>query len=307
MRIHQYGDVSVIRHDEVPRPAPGDGAVVLRVAATSFNPSELGLRRGLLRSVFPLELPYTLGGDVAGTVTELGTGVRVLAVGDRVIGWLDGGAAADYAIAAPEALVAAPTAIPLAHAAAIPIAGVTAWQAVFEHAGIMPGQRVLINGAGSVGRFAIQLARHAGAHVIAAARPRSAETVRQLGAEQTVDRTGTDLADALDEPVDALLNFAVINAAQLATLVPLIRPGGVLVSATTEVTQLTAPRITAVRFMVRNDTEHLTALVKLVDAGTLRVDVAASRPLAELPAVHRDAEAGRLAGKTILLPGSSPA
>src|SRR4051812_5748083 len=74
MRIHRYGDVSVIRHDEVPRPAPGDGEVVLRVTATSFNPSEVGLRRGLLRSVLPLDLPYTLGSDVAGTVTELGTG-----------------------------------------------------------------------------------------------------------------------------------------------------------------------------------------------------------------------------------------
>lgn len=303
MRIHGYGDVSVIRQDDVPRPVPGDGEVLLRVVATSFNPSELGLRRGLLRSVFPLDLPYTLGSDVAGTVTELGSGVHTLAVGDRVIGRLDGGAAAGYAIAVPQVLVAAPTAIPLAHAAAIPIAGVTAWQAVFEHASLTPGQRVLVNGTGSVGRFAVQLARHAGAHVIATAGPGSAETVRGLGADQVVDHTSTALADALGEPVDALLNFAAIDASQLAALVPLIRPGGVLVSATVEVEQLTAPQIRAVRFVVRNDTGHLTAMVQLVDAGAVRVDIAASRPLAELPSVHRDAEAGLLPGKTILLPG----
>jgi NADPH:quinone reductase-like Zn-dependent oxidoreductase len=307
MRIHRYGEVSVIREDEIPRPVPGDGEVVLRVAATSFNPSEAGLRRGLLRSVFPLDLPYTIGSDVAGTVTEVGKGVHELAAGDRVIGRLDGGAAAEYAVAASEVLVAAPATIPLAHAAAIPIAGVTAWQAVFEHAGITSGQRVLINGTGSVGRFAIQLAAHAGAQVIATAGARGAQTARQLGADQIVDHTRTALADALDEPVDALLNFAAIDTSRLAALVPLIRPGGVLVSATVEVTQLTASPVRAVRFVVRNDTGHLTALVKLVDAGSLRVGIAESRPLAELSSVHRDAEAGRLRGKTILVPGTLPA
>jgi NADPH:quinone reductase-like Zn-dependent oxidoreductase len=262
MRMHRYGDVSVIRQDEIPRPVPGEGEVVLRVAATSFNPSEVGLRRGLLHSVAPLDLPYTLGSDVAGTVTALGKGVHPLAVGDRVIGRLDGGAAAEYAIAATEVLVAAPTAIPLAHAAAIPIAGVTAWQAVFEHAGITSGQRVLINGAGGVGRFAIQLARYAGAHVIATASPRNAETARQLGADQIIDHTRTALADALDEPVDALLNLAAIDTLRLAAMAALIRPGGVLVSATVKVEQLTS-HVQAVRFVVRNDTGHLTALVKL--------------------------------------------
>ena len=302
MRIHRYGDASVIRQDEIPRPVPGDGAVVLRVAATSFNPSEVGLRRGLLRSVFPLDLPYTLGGDVAGTVAEVGDGVHTLAVGDRVIGRLDGGAAAEYAVAAADVLVAAPAAIPLEHAAAIPIAGVTAWQAVFEHARITSGQRVLINGTGSVGRFAVQLARHAGAHVIAAG-THGAEAARQLGADQIVDHSRTALADALDEPVDVLLNFAVIDPSRLAAMAPLIRPGGVLVSATVEVTQITAAPVRAVRFVVRNDTAHLAALVKLVDAGAVRVDVAESRPLAELASVHREAEAGRLRGKTVLVPG----
>jgi NADPH:quinone reductase-like Zn-dependent oxidoreductase len=307
MRIHRYGDASVIRPDEIPRPVPGDGVVVIRVAATSFNPSEVGLRRGLLRSVFPLDLPYTIGSDVAGTVAEVGQGVHGLAVGDRVIGRLDGGAAAEYAVAAPEVLVAAPAAIPLAHAAAIPIAGVTAWQAVFEHAGITPGQRVLIVGTGSVGRFAIQLAGYAGAHVIATAGARGAQTARQLGADQIVDHTRTALADALDGPVDAVLTLAPIDPAQLAAMAPLIRPGGVLVSATVEVTQLAASPIRAVRFVVRNDTGHLAALAKLVDAGALRVEIAGSRPLAELAAVHREAEAGHLRGKTILVPGGLPA
>src|ERR1017187_2676336 len=158
MRIHQYGGASVICDDDIPPPLPRHGEVLIQVAATSFNPSDIGLRRGLLRSVFPLELPFTLGADVAGTVTEAGTGASPPAGGGRVIGRLDGGgAAAEYVTAAASTLVAAPSAIPLAHAAAIPVAGVTAWQAVFEHAGVTPGQRVLVNGAGGgIGGFAVQ-------------------------------------------------------------------------------------------------------------------------------------------------------
>lgn len=304
MRIHRYGVASVIRAEEVPRPAPSRGEVLIQVAATSFNPSDIGLRRGLLRSVFPLDLPYTLGGDVAGTIVELGDSVHTLAVGDRVIGRLDtGGAAAKYVTAAAGTVVAAPTAIPLPDAAAIPIAGVTAWQAVFEHAGVTSGQRVLVNGAGGgVGGFAVQLAKHAGAHVIATASPRSTDVVRRLGADQIIDYTATPLADALDGPVDVILNFVVVSARHAATLMSLVRPGGGVVSATVALTAPAGSAVTAVRFVARNDTSHLAALVKLVDAGAVRVDIAASRPITDLTSVHRDAEASRTRGKTILVP-----
>ncbi|KXK60390.1 NADPH:quinone reductase [Micromonospora rosaria] len=307
IRIHQYGDASVIAEDDVPRPVPGRGDVLIQVAATSFNPSDIGLRRGLLRSVLPLNLPYTLGGDVAGTVVALGDGVDTLAVGDRVIGRLDtGGAAAEYVTAAADTVVAAPTTVPLPHAAAIPIAGVTAWQAVFEHAGITPGQRVLVNGAGGgVGGFAVQLAKHAGAHVIATASPRSTDVVRQLGADEVVDYTATPLGAALDDPVDVILNLVVVSARHAATLMSLVRPGGVVVSATVALDAPAGSPVTAVRFVARNDTGHLAALVELVDAGAVRVDIAASRPLTDLASVHRDAESGHVRGKTILVPSGS--
>ncbi|MEU4534463.1 NADP-dependent oxidoreductase [Streptosporangium sp. NPDC023825] len=304
IRIHRYGDASVIRHDDIPRPVPGPGEVLIGVAATSFNPSDIGLRRGMLRSVFPIALPYTLGGEAAGTVVEVGDGVHTLAVGDRVIGRLDGGgAAAEYAVAAADTLVAAPTAVPLAHAAAIPIAGLTAWQAVFEHAGITSGQRVLVSGAGGgVGGFAVQLAKYAGAHVIATAGPRSTEAVRRFGADQIVDYTATPVAGALGEPVDAVLNLVAVDAGQVAPLVSLVRPGGVVVSITVPVEAPADSRVTATHFVARNDTSHLAALVKLVDAGTVHVDVSASRPLTDLASVHRDAESGRTRGKIILVP-----
>ncbi|HEX8628422.1 MAG TPA: NADP-dependent oxidoreductase [Catenuloplanes sp.] len=304
MRIHQYGDASVIRDDDVPRPVPGPGEVLIEVAGTSFNPSEIGLRRGLLRGFFPLELPHTLGGEVAGTVVEVGAGVATLTTGHRVVGRVDrGGAAAEYVAAPADTLVTAPTAIPLAHAAALPIAGLTAWQAVFEHANLRPGQRVLVNGAGGgVGGFTVQLARYAGAQVVATASPRSADTVRRQGADHVIDYTTTLLADALDEPVDAILHLIGGSAHEAVTLLPLLRPGGVLVSATVPVEVPAASPVRAVRFVARNDTDQLTTLVKLVDAGDVQVDVTASRAMSELADLHRDAEAGRTRGKVILVP-----
>lgn len=301
--MHEYGDASVLRHEDVPRPVPGPDEVLIHVAATSFNPSEIGLRSGLLRSAFPLNLPHTLGWDVAGTVVQVGDHVRTLTAGEQVIGLLDSGAAAEYAAAAADTLVAAPTSIPLAHAAAIPVAGLTAWQAVFEHARITPGQRVLINGAGGgVGGFAVQLAKHAGAHVIATASPRSTAAVRHLGADQIIDYTAAPIGDGLDGPVDTVLNLAAISPQHTATLVGLVRPGGVLLSITTPVSPPAGVPMRAMHFVARNDTSQLAALVKLVDAGTVRIDVAATRPLADLPAVHRDAESNHTRGKIIIVP-----
>ncbi|WP_374628606.1 NADP-dependent oxidoreductase [Frankia sp. AgPm24] len=303
MRIHGYGDAAVIRRDDIPPPVPGPGEVLIQVAATSFNPSEIGVRSGMLRSLFPLDLPHTLGWDVAGTVVEVGSRVRTPAVGDQVVGLLAGGAAAEYVSAAADALVPAPTSIPLAHAAALPVAGITAWQAVFEHGRVAPGQRVLINGAGGgIGGFAIQLAKHAGAHVIATASPRSTAAVQRLAADQIIDYTARFIADGLDRPVDVVLNLVALSPPQAATLVPLVRRGGVLVSVTTPIEPPTGVPVTATHFVARNDTSQLAALVKLVDAGAVRADIAATRPFADLASVHREAEANRTRSKIIIIP-----
>jgi NADPH:quinone reductase-like Zn-dependent oxidoreductase len=300
-RIHAYD--SVISLDEVARPVPAPDEVLLQVAATSFNPTEVALCAGVLRDMFPLELPYTLGWDVAGTVVEVGAEVRTLSVGDRVIGFLDGGAAAEYVTAPAGQFVAAPATIPLAHAAALPLAGLTAWQTVFEHARVGQGQRVLVNGAGGgIGGFAVQLAKHAGAYVIATASPRSAATVRQFGADALVDYTVTDVADALDAPVDAVLNVVGFSTEQAAAVIRRVKPGGVIISVSVPVDLPADARITASSMVARNDVRDLAELVALVNAGVVAVDVTASCPLADVGQVHAQSREGRVRGKVILTP-----
>ncbi|GLY43972.1 NADPH:quinone reductase [Amycolatopsis sp. NBRC 101858] len=305
VRFHEYGEPGVLRYEDVERPAPGAGEVRIRVAATSFNSVDGNIRGGFMQGPIPVVLPHTPGIDVAGTVDALGEGVDGVEAGEDVIGFLpmDGdGAAAEYVIAPAGILAKAPKSVPLPDAAALPVVGLTAWQALFDHGKLEAGQRVLVNGAGgAVGGYAVQLAKRAGAHVIATASPRSGEAVKSAGADEVIDHTTTRVTDAVTEPVDVVLNLAPVDPAALVTLV---RPGGVVVNTTV---WMPAPAdeergVRGVDLFVRSDAGQLAQLVGLIDGGELRVDVARRVPLAELPAVHAEAAAGTLAGKVVVLP-----
>ncbi|WP_405092266.1 NADP-dependent oxidoreductase [Micromonospora sp. NBC_01392] len=308
VRFHEYGDPSVLRLEDAAQPVPGAGQVRIRVAATSFNPVDGNIRAGFMQGPIPVTLPHTPGFDVAGTVDTLGEGVDGFRPGDQVIGFLpmtEAGASAEYVVAPAEALTSAPARIPLTDAAALPAVGLTAWQALFDHAKLTTGQRVLVNGAaGAVGRYAVQLAHHAGAHVVAVAGPRSSAAVTSAGADEVVDHTTTEVTTAVTEPVDVVLNLAPVDPARLADLLTVIRPGGVLVNTTV---WMPAPAdeerdVRGVDLFVRSDADQLAHLVSLVDRGELHVDVARRVPLAELPALHADAAAGALpSGKTIVV------
>ena len=145
VRFHEFGDADVLRYEDVDEPTPGPAEVRVRVAATSFNSVDGNIRAGLMQGPIPVTLPHTPGLDVAGTIDSLGDGVSHLATGDAVVGFLPmvaDGASAEYALAPAEILTAAPSRIPLLEAAALPLVGLTAWQAVFEHAQVAAGQRV---------------------------------------------------------------------------------------------------------------------------------------------------------------------
>lgn len=299
IRFHQYGDATAMRLDEVEQPTPGFGQVLVKVAGTSFNPVDATIRAGHLRQVFPVGLPHTPGIDVAGTVAALGEGVTGLRVGMQVIGLLPmtaDGAAAEYVLSPAEALAPAPTTVPLADAAALPATGLTAWQALFEHADVQPGQVVLVNGAGgAVGGFAVQLAVRAGATVVATAGEHNAERVRGYGAQVT----GRD-AGGLTGSFDTVLNFAPVAPADMATLAGLIRDGGALVTTTTPGPQDDPRGVRSISVFVHPDAGRLAALAEQVDAGELHLHVAARVALAELPAVHARSDAGTLTGKTVI-------
>jgi NADPH:quinone reductase-like Zn-dependent oxidoreductase len=308
IRFHEYGGPDVLRYEDVEQPAPGAGEVRMRVAASAFNPVDNTIRAGYLRDAIPVSLPHIPGYDVAGIVDALGDGVEGFAIGDEVIGFLPmttNGAAAEFVVAPAETLVPAPRTIPLSDAAALPSVGLTAWQALFDDAGLKEGQRILISGAGgTVGGYAVQLAKRAGAHVIATVSPRSSESVAAAGADEVIDHTKTEVTTAVGEPVDVLLNLAPIDPEEFKALVALIRPGGVVVSTTA---WMPAPAdeergVRAVDVFVRSDVEQLSRIVELVDRGELRIDVARRVPLDDLPAIHAQANAGTLRGKVVVVP-----
>ena len=307
VRYHSYDDSDVLVYEEADRPVAGPGQVVVQVAGTSFNPVDAAIRAGLLQQVFPVVLPHVPNFDVAGVIAEVGEGVSGWSVGDAVVAFLPmtaPGAAAEYVAAPAEALAAAPRTGELADAAALPSAGLAAWQSLFDHAGLKAGQRVLINGAGgAVGGYAVQLAAQAGATVTATASARSLDRIRSYRADRIVDHTATPVVRAVaGQRFDVVLNLVLTSPEEAAQLVGLVADGGAFVSTTTPGPEDAGRGVRTVRVFARSDASQLAKLVARVDAGVVQIEVAERRPLTDLAAVHDQAAAGRLAGKTILTP-----
>ena len=308
VRYHRYGGSEVLRYEDAPRPVPGPTQVLVKVAATSFNPVDAGIRGGYLAQVYQVSFPHVPGVDVAGTIAEIGEGVTGWNIGDAVVAFLPldaDGAAAEFAVVPVESLAAAPTSVPLADAAALPEPALTAWQSLFEIAGLTGGQSVLINGAtGAVGGYAIQLAKQAGAVVTATAKARDAERLRDLGAAHIVDyidytRSPIELEGA---PFDVVLNLVSTTDEQTEALLRVVADGGFHVGTMVFGPQNPERGVRTQRVFVRSDAAQLAGLVSRVDAGQLRIDITERRPLDQAATVHDDSDAGRLHGKTILIP-----
>lgn len=307
VRFHDYGGSEALVHEETDRPVPAEGEVVVQVAGTSFNFLDVAIRVGILKATLPLALPHTPGVDMSGLVTDIGAGVTGWNVGDAVVAFLPAdrpGAAAEYTAAPVELLASAPAGVPLPDASALPVAGLTALQSLREYADLQAGQRLLINGAGGgVGGYAIQLAKAIGAEVTATASPRSADRVRQRGADRIVDYTVAPVLEALaGQRFDAVLHLVRNTPEETAALVDLVADGGVLVSTTTPGPESPGRGVRVEQVHVRSDSVQLAELIALVESGRLTIDVAERRPLTEIAAVHDQAMAGRLPGKTVLVP-----
>ncbi|MEV1048033.1 NADP-dependent oxidoreductase [Streptomyces sp. NPDC049916] len=306
VRFHEFGSSEVLRYEDVDRPVPGPGQVLVRVAATSFNPVDDHIRAGALTGVIPITLPYVSGIDLAGTVEELGADVTVFQAGDSVVAMLpldSAGGAAEYVAVPAESLAAAPRTVELADAAALPLTGLAAWQTAFELAELRSGQSVLVNGAGGgVGSLVVQLAVDAGAKVTAVDAEQHAERLRGYGAHRVLGPL--DLAAgaaAAGGPFDVVVNHVRVSADELAQLTAYVADGGVAASTAGPVPEDPARGVRSANLFVRPDGRQLAELVGKVDAGAVRIHVSAYRTVADLAAVHAEAGAGRLSGKTVVL------
>ncbi|MEU3281398.1 NADP-dependent oxidoreductase [Streptomyces antibioticus] len=292
----RYGDESVLDLTERPAPAPADGEILVEVKAAGVNPVDWKHREGAVRNDRPF--PLGMGWDVAGVVRSTVPGGP--AVGGAVYGMLPlpyGGAYQELAVLPASAVAPKPARLSYAEAAAVPLAALTAWQAL-EAAGARAGQRVLVHaGAGGVGHFAVQFARHLGAHVTATASARNLDFVRRLGADEPVDRATTDLAAA--DPFDIVLD-TVGGPVQHASW-RLLRPGGSLITLPEPVDEAhRLPGIAARRVIVTPDGQVLRRIGALIDAGVVDVEVQAVFPLEKAAQAHRVSSTGRVRGKLAL-------
>ncbi|MEV6520777.1 NADP-dependent oxidoreductase [Longispora sp. NPDC051575] len=295
---------------ELPVPEAGPGQVLVRIHAAGLNPFDWQVGDGALRDALPHRFPLVLGMEGAGEVAALGADVIGFAVGDRVFGEFlrvksGGGSYGEYAVADAGALARIPDAVSYTDAAVLAVAGTTALNLV-EGTHVAPGQTVLIVGAtGGVGTFATQLAAARGAHVIATARPDAAESMRALGAEETVDHTAGPVAERVlaryPHGVDVLIDVASDKAA-LVAVAAAVRWGGAVGVSTwaADPEALAARDIRAFNLDNRPTAEVLARVADDVAAGRLRVTVDGTVPLAEAPAALARSRAGRARGKTVI-------
>ena len=293
--IHETGGPDVLRYEEVERPEPGDGEVLVKVRAASVNPIDWKYRRGIAEK----QLPAVLGNDVSGTVEV--SRAEGFAEGDDVFGFAASGGYAEFATAPATLVAKKPAGLSHEQAAAIPVAGLTAWQALFDRGGLERGQTALIAGAaGGVGHFAVQFAKKvSGARAIGIGSSRNRDFVLGLGADEYVDYTQQDIAEAVTG-VDVALDTVGGDTTQ--SLVPTLREGGILVTIAnappTETAQARGAR--AELLVMSPNSEQLARIADLVAAGDVRVELAEVLPLTEVQRAHELSESGHTRGKIVL-------
>jgi NADPH:quinone reductase-like Zn-dependent oxidoreductase len=286
-RILRFGPPGVIVNDNLPQPAPAGGQLLVRVKAAGVGPWDALIREG--KSALHQPLPIILGSDLAGVVEAVGPGVSEFKPGDEVYGATNAeftGAYAEYALASAKMMACKPKTLSYIEAASAPVVAVTAWQMLFDYARATAGQTVLIHGAaGNVGAYAVQLASHAGLHVIATAGPGDVEYVRSLGAEKVVNYRTTRFEDGLSS-VDVVLDMVGGETRERSFSV--LKPGGILVSVVSPIPEATSQRygVRAVFFYVEVTTARLDRITELFESGDLVPHVGTVLPLQEARRAH---------------------
>lgn len=301
LRIHRFGGPKVLQLDDLPVPEPGPGEVRVRVAAASLNPVDYKMRRGGYARLPESALPVTLGRDLSGVVEAVGPNVHHVVPGEPVmahIGW-DRGAQADYAIVKPGEFAPKPETLTLVDAGSLPLAAMTAWQGLFDHGGLKPGERVLIHGgSGGVGYLAVQFARAHGAQVLATASQENLGWMHELGADVAIDYA-SDVAKAAGE-VDMILDLVGGEVRERAWA--MLKPDGRLVSAPSGGDLEAEGRAHGRRgigYMAHPDADQLAAVGRMADEGKLYVMVDRTFRLQDAAAAHHSLEDGHPRGKVV--------
>lgn len=311
MVIDAFGGPENLHLAEIPAPQAGAGEVLVGVACAGLNPVDWKVCEGRFAHDFPHAFPLVVGRDVAGTVDALGAGVTSFAPGDRVWGMGQGprgaqaGSFAERVALPADQLAPMPAALDFASAASVPLAALTAWQALFDAAGLAAGQTVLVQaGAGGVGGFAVQLARHAGARVIATAGARNHDYVRGLGAETVIDYAREDFVGAVSRLVPGGVDVALstVYGETHRRCYEAVRRGGFVVSITGGPDDDLAARhgVRQARITCAADGRELEAITSLFDAGALVAPAITVRPLAALPDAFRESIGGHVRGKIVI-------
>ena len=300
MRIHRFGDSKALEADNVEPSLPDAAQVLVSVRAASINPVDFKIRSGKYPSVKEDRLPYTLGRDVCGIIEKCGAQADLFKVGDEVFGMvgIGGGGYAEEVVLDQKSIARKPPNLDAAHAAAIPLAGQTAWQGLFRHGGLKAGQSVLIHGgSGGVGHFAIQFAKAKGARVLTTVSTANVAFAKSLGADVVIDyktQRFEDHASNLD------MVFDLIDGETRERSWKLLKRGGILVSTLTEPSQEKARElgVRALRYTVEADGRELAEIAELVVAGRVRPRVEKTYPLEEaslaLTAVEREHPVGKV-------------
>ena len=303
IRIHEYGGPEVLSIDEVPVPEPGKDEVLVRVHATSVNPVDWKIREGLRKEKFPSKLPLTIGWDVSGVVEQVGEKVSNFRKGDEVYGRPDptkNGAYAEYIVVKASLLSVKPLGIGHTEAAAVPLAGLTAWQGLFDHGLLKEGQKVLIHAAaGGVGSYAVQFAKSKGAYVIGTASDQNIDFLKRLGADEVIDYNMESFEMRLND-IDLVLD-TIGGDTQLKSI-EVLKPGGRLITtlAAEFVTEAKAKNVHLIAYVVQSIPAQLAEIAKMIDAGKVKPIIDQVLPFTDARKAHMSIEEGHTRGKIVL-------
>ncbi|UAK25962.1 NADP-dependent oxidoreductase [Sphingomonas nostoxanthinifaciens] len=304
VRLSWFGGADALQIDPVAIPQPQDDEVLVRVVAASVNPVDYKIREGQFPPIREDMLPIILGRDLAGTIEAAGTSAHYMVVkGDPVFAHIgfDRGAQSEFVVVKAIELVAAPRSIDLVHAAAVPLAAMTAWQGLFDQGELQPGQTVLIHGgAGGVGHLAIQFAKAKGATVLTTVGTDDVDFVRAIGADTVIDYK-TERFEDVAKDVD--LVFDLVGGETQDRSFAVLRQGGTLVSTVGvadpdkgKARDIRVPE----RWMATPNAAQLGEIADLIDAGRVKVEVAETFPLDQVREAYARLEQGHVRGKIVL-------